>query len=86
MRIILKNNTYINFKDGNEFTEYHDFLFTKPPLVIVDANAEGVDGSLCINPTLLDLCSMMHRIFLRILDVNKNIPRVEMLLFPGNIL
>ncbi|XP_023310238.1 dynein heavy chain 3, axonemal [Anoplophora glabripennis] len=73
----------VKFKGGNDYgSEYQDLALINLPIITVTVTPHVGTEKLTLTPPLEDIQEMLHRCFNKILDVNKNILKIEIIMFP----
>ncbi|XP_068084555.1 dynein axonemal heavy chain 3 [Anabrus simplex] len=73
----------IQYKDGNDYgEEYVDCCLTRRSLITIKVVPVLGTTNLEFSPTLSEIRNFVSRMFTKIIDVNRGIPRVETYLFP----
>lgn len=74
------------YQNGNEIgEEYRDLMFVQRPLATIKVIPKEGSTVLQFQPTFESLRKQVEDMFLRIIQVNQHIPRLERYLFPGNL-
>lgn len=69
---------------GNDFaTEYKDFAFVEQPFIVIDLKSTDTHPFVECSPSLEEVQNMIQNVFKKILDIGKNIPRLEKIVLPG---
>lgn len=74
----------IRFQDGNYYEEpYEDFMFINISLITTQVKNNEGTTDLYLDPSMREIRDLLYRCFTKVINVNKNIPRVEAILFEG---
>lgn len=69
---------------GNYYEEpYEDFMFINIPLIIVTARNNEGSTEIYIEPSMSEVKDLLYKTFVKIVEVNFDVPRVERFLFEG---
>ncbi|CAG9767321.1 unnamed protein product [Ceutorhynchus assimilis] len=73
----------VNFKNGNDYgEEYFDLALIKLPILTIKVVPTLGTNNLTIEPSLDNVKDMLMHYFINILDVNKNVLRIQNVMFP----
>lgn len=74
----------LTFQEGNDYGEdYQDLALTNLPILTVKVVPVLGTNELNLEPTLDNLKDLLTRCMEKVLEVNKNIVKVENIMFPG---
>lgn len=74
----------IFFQDGNDFgSEYQDMALINLPVIKVTPRVDKETQKIVLHPPLTDISEFINRCFNKILEVNRKIPKIENIMFPG---
>lgn len=73
----------VGFQNGNDYgDEYYDLALIQLPILQVTVKPIVGTNTLELDPPLESLRELVRRVFSKILDVNRKIPRFENIVFP----
>lgn len=76
---------FSNYENGNNYGyAYKDYMFNKNPIFLVKVVWNSKMQEKEFSPALSNLKRLLHSWLIKIINVNKKVPRIELLLFPGN--
>ncbi|XP_057653134.1 dynein axonemal heavy chain 3 [Diorhabda carinulata] len=76
-------NIFVKFKHGNEFEgDYQDLTLINIPLITLTVEPILGTNQLIFTPTLEDIQLLLQKCFGKILEINRRVPRIEMIMFP----
>ncbi|KAK6624385.1 hypothetical protein RUM44_011244 [Polyplax serrata] len=72
----------LTYEDGNYYEEpYEDFMFINISLITTQVKNNEGTTDLYLDPSMREIRDLLYRCFTKVINVNKNIPRVEAILF-----